>query len=248
MMARDIQEPVETPGDFHDKKLNHPAFGQIRASRVSGDVALYDSDFVHHHYVTITLSRSELHRGLSNDWHHGREELFEVALSEAQWASFVSSMNVGSGVPCTIQRNVAHPGYMVPGLPAPKAPAEKFKGEIKQAVAELQRDLRALAGEVDGALSKTRAADIQRRMGWIADRLTDNTGFVADQFDRHVEKTVERAKTEINAYAVATVQRAGLDAIQDKRAAMLEYRTDTSVNTTCTHEGYDFAKHGRACH
>lgn len=227
MMTSNIQEPVETPGNFHDKTFNHPAFGQIRASRVNGNVALYDSDFIHHHYVTITLSRSELHRGLSKDHHYGREELFEVALSEAQWASFVSSMNVGSGVPCTIQRNVAHPGYMVPGLPAPKAPADKFKGEIKQAMAELQRDLKALAGEVDGALSKTKAADIQKRMHWLADRMAGNTGFVADQFDEHVERTVERAKTEINAYAVATVQLAGLNAIQDKRAAMLEYRTHT---------------------
>lgn len=64
--------------------VRHPAFASIRASRVSGGANLYDSDFQHQHYVTVSIMRSELHRTLSNDWHHGREELIEVAMSESQ--------------------------------------------------------------------------------------------------------------------------------------------------------------------
>ena len=64
-----------------------------------GSTNLYDSDFRHNHYMTITIRASELHRDLNRDWHFGRNELIEVALTESQWATFVSAPNMGSGLP-----------------------------------------------------------------------------------------------------------------------------------------------------
>src|SRR3954470_19367469 len=82
----------------------HPAYGQIAASRVTsgGGATLYGSDFKHSNFITIRVHASEQHRSLSHDWHYARDMLCEVALSEAQWATFVSSLNAGMGVPCTL--------------------------------------------------------------------------------------------------------------------------------------------------
>ncbi|QCG93986.1 hypothetical protein E6C67_08540 [Azospirillum sp. TSA2s] len=223
-MARNEQKPDEqvrpAPGGGDERIFTHPAYGQIRASRVSGHANLYDSDFNHQHYITITIARSQLHRSLSRDWHFGRDELIEVSLSEAQWASFVSSMNVGSGVPCTITR---HDGKMIPRLPSPENPAHKFKAEIGKAMQDVQGALSKLASDLDGPLSKTKVAELRRQIDMLSGRLTGQTGFVADQFDEHVEQTVERAKTEINAYATALVVRTGIEALQGQSGPVLEY-------------------------
>ena len=217
-----IEEPKVVERDRGETVTMHPAFAQIGASRVSGNTYLYGSDFRHQHYVTVTICRSEQHRNLSRDWEFGREELIEVALSEAQWATFVSTPNVGSGVPCTLER---FDGQMIPGLPNPTATDEKFRQEIEASMARMQADLRKLAADLDGPLSKTKAAELRKNMEWIAGRMTDSTGFVAKQFGEHIEHTVEKAKIEVNAYATNMIQRAGLEALAGGLPA-IEYKQD----------------------
>lgn len=208
---REIQQPVVEEiekGPIGGQRVTHPAFASIRASRVSGNACLYDSDFQHQHYVTVTIMRSELQRSLSNDWHHGREELIEVSMSESQWSHFVSSMNVGSGAPCTLSR---YNGKLVPGLPSPKPMPEQFSEEIKVSVAEGINRIRAIQEKLNSAMGITAVRELRKELGTIESALVGTTKFIADQFDEHVERTVDRAKTEINAYALNHVVQAGLE-------------------------------------
>lgn len=216
-----IEEPVTVKGDRDDEETTtHPAYAMIGASRVQGGAYLYGSEFHHHHYVTVSIRRSETHRNLSRDWFSGGEELIEVAMSEAQWATFVSSMNVGQGVPCTLSR---HNGKMIPTLPEPPEPSIQFRKEMLESMARMQRDLKGIAAELDGAMNKTKVTELQKKLHWIASRMTDSTGFVADQFGEHIEKTVEKAKIEINAYATSTILRAGLAALKGGNTPALTY-------------------------
>lgn len=190
--------------------FTHPAFGQIRAGRISGNQVLYGSDFLHHNYIAVTIKRSQLNRSLSRDWHFGREELIEVMLSEAQWATFVSSMNIGDGVPCTINHLA---GKGVPGIPYRTADHE-FKNEVRErvqrSVASVRQTMEAIAGL---GLSKAKTQAIQGALSSVIMNLESNLPFVADQFDKHVEDKIEKAKVEANAYIVAAVTRAGLEAL-----------------------------------
>jgi hypothetical protein len=218
---RSVEQPqtVHTGQTHSESVTTHPAFGQIGASRVSGGAYLYGSDFSHQHYMTIRIRASELHRNLSRDWHFAKDELIEVALSEAQWATFVSSMNTGSGVPCTLQQ-VAYKS--VPGLPKPPKIADQFKAEMVKTVADIQADLKALRGEVGGlGIGKKKAEDLQQRLARIHDRLIGSTSFVADQFEEHIEGVIESAKVEVNAYVVNQVMRAGLDSLGAKPVLQL---------------------------
>jgi hypothetical protein len=106
MSRREITEP--RPNEYGD--MTHPSWAMIGASRVShsaGGSALFDSDIRHQHTVTVSISTASRRRDLNRDWLHAEREFVEVEMSEAQWASFVSSMNAGSGVPCTIRRHAA---------------------------------------------------------------------------------------------------------------------------------------------
>lgn len=213
-MARPIQQPETRPGHRDGETIQtHPAYGMIGASRVSGNAVLYGSDFLHRQYIAIRIHRSELARNLSNDWHHANDELIEVHLSEAQWATFVSSMNQGNGVPCTIDSINC---VSQPGLPQPKSREKQFTGEAKET---LQDALRAIKKAIQVTQqAKTTPAKVKQEITYPLSKaiqeIEQNLGFVLEQFAEHTENITEHAKIEVSAYVTNAIQRAGLQALQ----------------------------------
>lgn len=230
-MPRAIVEPTLIKKDpIHGDEYAHPAFGQIAVFRTSGAAHLYGSDFTHQHYMTIRVHESTLNRNLSEDWPHARGTLVEVALSEAQWATFVSSINMGAGVQCTIQAREGNP--LVPELPAPDRKAQ-FENEAKQDLAEIETALKALRAKVAEntvGLTKAKAADLLGHVDTAIRRVNDSLPFVAKQMDEHMEKTVERAKVEVHGYISQQIQHAELAALGE-RAELLSL-PDSSPNSS----------------
>lgn len=213
-MKRLVEEPVTTEEEFGRSVTRHPAFGQIVASRVSGHQVLYGSDFRHNAYMTIKIVRSELHRSLSRDWHFGNDQVIEVALSEAQWATFVSAPNIGSGVPCTIEHIQ---GQYMPRLPDPKSRVDQFRAEVETKLQDSLQQLDVVMRELDEmGLPKGKAARIKERLRHARLQLANNLPFMAEQFDEHMEETVKKAKAEVHGYMTGVVQRAGLGVLTQK--------------------------------
>lgn len=210
-----VMEPLITPepGPLGGEKWQHPAYGSITVSRISGRANLFRSDFAHNQYIQLSLYPAELNRSLSRDWVFPRRTtpILEISMSEAQWAAFVSSHNVGEGTPCTIE---SVEGVERPRLPPPKSRSDQFRAE---ADATFQAALDSLNG----------LTDMIQRLGLTAKKtelllaeankdrrsLSDSLPFIAQQFEQHVETTVEAARVEVNAYATQLLVRAGLDAI-----------------------------------
>lgn len=214
---RNIEQPVTVSedGPMGGTKTTHPAFGQVSVSRCSGgNTALYGSDFVHHNYVTLTIEGSELHRTLSNDWHFARKQIVEIALSEAQWATLVSSFNVGGGVPCTLQwvRDVG----AIPGLPVPVNRSEQFSAEMKEDFEDALRSIDDLVEAITAntaGVSKKKQEELLSKAHAAKKSLSSSAPFVADQFSEHMENEMERAKVEIHGYATSLFMRAGVESL-----------------------------------
>lgn len=222
-MARPIEPPVSTEDgpDWNRRVITrHPAYGQIGVSRVSGSTMLYGSDFQHQHYITLRIWRSELHRNLSNDHPFAREELIEVAMSEAQWATMVSSLNVGRGVPCTIEHIDRK---MVPGLPKPADKRDDFKKEALQDCQDGLDRLDKLVAMIDGLkLSQKAKEELIKQAQHAAQSFTSSIPFVMGQFAEHMETTTEKAKIEINAYATHLLLETGMEALKGNSPLQLE--------------------------
>ena len=221
-MARKYVDPVitKTPGDrLSDSVETHPAYGQIACSRVTcqpGE-SLYGSDFKHNGFMTITIRRSELHRGLNRDWPHSRDELIEVALSESQWATFVSTPNSGLGVQCTLQFYRGDKAGLIPGIPAPPVRTEQFHGEARDRIEATTRAVDALVEKIEEMpLSAKAKKELKAQAETISRQLTDGLPWVAKQFAEHVETTTDKARAEIHAYMEQTISRAGLRALAEK--------------------------------
>jgi hypothetical protein len=224
-MAREIVQPVTVPSGEewrNETKTTHPAYAQVRASRVSGSTNLYGSDFRHNHFMTISIRTSELRRTLSRDWHYGREELIEIALSESQWATFVSSPNMGDGVPCTLQRLN---GQMVPGLPDPESRADQFSAEIKSKLDKTVARVKETLSRIDDmGMPKGKTRELKEGLEHLLTELRSNLPFVAKQFEEHVEDTVEAAKQEVHGYMTAVLQRAGVEALAANMPLQIEHK------------------------
>lgn len=216
-MSRETQMPeIERLKDdpLSDSIERHPAYAQIQANRWTAGptgVFLYGSDFRHNAGVSITISRSELHRGLSNDWPSSREELIEVNLSEAQWATFVSTLNAGTGPQCTLS-HVAREG--VPGIERGSDRKKQFKLEASEALKEAEAAAERLSELIEKGGRKTEMRDAIRI---ILSSFSSQSGvsFIAEQFGEHIEKVTEHAKIEVSAYIAGAIHRAGLVALKD---------------------------------
>lgn len=196
-----IEEPkVESQDDYlMGKVVTHPAFGQIALSRVRGSSkSLYGSDFAHNNFIELTICASEDSRSLSSNKHFQREQKISIFLSEAQWSELVSSVNLGAGVPCTISR---FDGKPVPEIPLPKPKTDQFNSEMMDTfreamagIAELKTTLREVK------LSKTKQNELQGQIDQIGKAITSSMPFVKGQFDKYMDSSMSKAKSEIHGY------------------------------------------------
>lgn len=207
------QDPsIEIKGDG-ERKYTHPAYGQISVNRASGSMVLYGSDFEHHNFMVMRISQSELHRHLSHDWRHPRDEIIEVYLSESQWASMLSSINMGSGVPCTI---AARHGIRMPTLPLRQQKDEAVREMdevLRNAGRHVTEAMDRVATELEG-ISKAKKERITASLNKLFRELTDHIPFIQRSFDEHMENVVEQARTEVNAYAQNQVIQTGITALR----------------------------------
>jgi len=212
-----MKRPYEEPKTADDgvggdgaTRTTHPAYGQISASRVSGATNLYGSDFTHQHYVSITIQSSELCRDLNRDRYHPTKRLVQVSMSLAQWATFISSMNVAAGSPCTIEYIIGEGA--TPAIPIPKTRTEQFGAELAKRFEKARVGLDHLRQVVsDAKAAQGLKATLMSLINRVEMDISTNVKFTADQFDEHMEHTVESAKVEVNAYAEHVMNRIGAD-------------------------------------
>lgn len=225
-----IVEERASHGSGIETIVKHPAFGQIRVNRVScggAGVNLYDSDFGHNNYVAVEISTSQLHRDLSRDWHYEDKNIMRFAMSESQWATFVSSFGQGSGTPITFERMN---GQMIPGIPAFDR-TEVFKKEMGETMQEAVDGINQLASLVaSSGLSKKKQEELLAGANKAMRALTSSIPFVQDQFDEHIETTTEKAYQEIHGYLNASISRAGIKALGGETLDVLQLGNSMDEN------------------
>lgn len=185
----------------------HPAWGLIGASRVSSSppgATLFDSDIQHQYYVVVRLSRTTRQRNLHHDYKHGTEQIVEVAMSEAQWASFVFTMNVGQGVPCTINRVGAE---AMPGVEHEPRLAVSMD-EVSRAS---EKAMEAIQNAFAAYCEKKTVANLRSLKAAISNAPANMT-FAAKSLSEHAENVVQRARADVEAMVVQKAEQLGIDA------------------------------------
>ncbi len=207
--------------DQKREKQEHPSFGLITISKTSAGPPgqkLFDSPFRHHHYVSIEISRASKRRtDLHDDFISEEESLIKIALSEAQFATMITTPNMAVGTPCTIGR---FGGKIVEDPPA-DATRRTFAKEANEEFEDLAKDAEALVEMME--VRNPKAADrkaMRDLAGKLSRALTGNLEFFQTRFHEVMEKTVTAAKAEIQAHVADVVQKAGIKALKDGAAPL----------------------------
>lgn len=207
MSGRGTVRPVRTEGGMHDDyREAHPAYATIAASRVGSHPGrhLFGSEFRHGDYIEVTIRQADLSRGLNADHVFGSTQLVSVALSYHQWATFISTMNVGTGVPCTLDHE--HTMGYLPYI----EPVEDRRAQFND---EVQADLGGAVAHLREALAQAKTRAQREPIERAIMALTDALPFATKRFDEHAEETLEKVKIEADAWLTSAVYGAGLAAL-----------------------------------
>lgn len=223
MMNEKNEPKLVSEDNVLGKKYEHPSWGVIQVSRVSGQKQLLGSNLKHQHFVTLNIGRGKKYIGDSGEERiHGgmRGELIEVALSEAQWAQLLSSMNMGSGVPCTLT-------YInkerMPECPEDDV-RERFHRTVQADVAGFANNLNKLQREIAArfedpkALTKVEKKEILSKLDSVLTELQSNMPFVLEMFEEKLEQQVAAAKTDIDSFLAYKAQLLGMKDLQEHLA------------------------------
>ena len=205
-------------------KEKHESFGQIRFSRVNGDSRFYGSQLEQNNFITMDVYHSYTMKDLSKE-HYFTEglPLISVRMSAGQFAELITSMNVGGGVPCTIE--------MVDGKRMEKLPIiedrksfvhSEFKKRMKvfaDTIRERQKEAKELVKKK--TLSKDDQQKLNFALEWLTSEIENNIPFFAECFQETMDDVVKEAKMEVENAIQHKISTLGLMELQKQNQLLL---------------------------
>ena len=212
----------------------HPAFGQASFHRVQGNPGkLYGSNLEDHHtFIDLEIKTSERHHNLARDWYFASDPIVRVTFSAAQFAELLTTMNMGGGIPCTLNYVTPDGGGIIPKIPLDQeTEAERIEEEFKAKLADNVRDLKENEEKVNEILEKKiigkkYRATIKNLMYESYRFFVDSAPFAVQSLVEAKEKVIVSAKAEIDAFLTNVVQRVGLEAITEQSKLLKGKRND----------------------
>ncbi len=217
---------VESERTLEEKVETHESFGMLRISRTQGgNFNLFGSDIQHHNTIELSVTRGERHRSLNRDWNTGHLlPLVTVRMSEVQFAQAITSLNMGSGVPCTVTDIL---GEVMERCPE-RTKMQEVHGEFRDSMKKIGAKITSLQDavtevlEAKGGLKAGEKKELAGKMASLLQDIESNVPFMAEQFTETVDRIMTEAKGEIEAHATGTVQRLGLKALAEKEGAAFD--------------------------
>jgi hypothetical protein len=167
--------------------------------------------------ISLSIHRGMRKHNLHQDWYHAEaRSLIEVNMTEAQFASMITSLNIGGGVPCTIQ---SLDGEYVKREVGGHSEAEMIHEDIKAHVKDFKGKLGEATKNVKKVLDSSRITQKDRReidhaLEVLVAEIASNLPFLMEQFQESVDSAVMQAKTEIASFADRALREKGLEGLK----------------------------------
>jgi hypothetical protein len=182
----------------------HESYGVLHIARVSGSSRrLFGSSVKHGHFFTLTISRAKRIAGQFGERFHDTTRICEVDLTAAQFVDAITTMNQGSGIPCTITR--------VEGVPMDDVP-DDAGSELRIIAEGAKEEFEAIAegfvkaeAELDDLLAKkSLTKDDKQRVKDVVYRarryFKESAPFAAQMLTEMTEKVVAKGRADIESF------------------------------------------------
>lgn len=234
-------KPVCEKDPYKDGEIeNHPAYGLVGIHRITGTKKLYGSALDNHAgFMTLTVYRSTRHHSLSRDWYSAKSvrPLLEIHMSSAQFAEFITTPNVGFGVPCTLHYvkgcdNCEGEVDRISSEATTEATkiVESFQVDLENTLAKLKSILHECESVLEKkALNKQDRGQVLKLLKCAVQEFGSNIPFVLSQFQEAADKTVAQSKAEIDAMFGTVINRLGLRELKKDPTLLLERNAGSSI-------------------
>lgn len=179
----------------------HPSYGMIAFTRTNSNGAdFFGSELTQDNYVSLEIHNGEVVRDLSCDrYYTDGPTLVRLRMSSAQFAELITSMNVGSGVCCTIERLN---GQKVEEYQPQESRKEFVHNEFKlrmnkfsNQLTEKQKQAKELINKK--TLSKEDMRLLNNYIEWLSQEISSNIPYFAERFQQTMDIVVHEAKLEV---------------------------------------------------
>lgn len=187
-------------------------YGMISVARTnSNGTHLVGSDIEHQQFVTLKIHTAEYERHLLNDWYFPQDSIIEVSMSLSQWAEFISSPNT-TGVPCTLERiqgKCLWKEEAVPFIDKIKLHEEEYESRWKSVLRDLYSTASRLQTLFEEKSSRKEQREAIQKLVNMLKSFEPNEKYALEEFEEHVEKRINQAKTELSNYIANFIQNKG---------------------------------------
>lgn len=209
----------------HKPHKTHPSYGMARFTRTQGGKRKLFGSATPEHGTTIMLaiSAGSIKHDLGRDWYFGSDDYIEVELSPAQFVELLTTMNIGSGVPCTV-RFVQGKGK-IEDPPDEGTESERVRDYFQEKINETLGRIKSMEAAIRAAADKPRLnkGDANHLLGEVQQLVQEvekNMPFYYEQFDKAVQKREATAKAEIESAVTLALQRLGFTKLKELQEAL----------------------------
>lgn len=207
---------------------SHPSYGMISFSRINGGgERFYGSEMIPDNYIEMRVMTSEMETDLSSTRYYGKDRILSVRMTSVQFSELITSMNVGDGVPCTIDRIM---GEKVERIPAheqrPDFVLRKFNDRLKEMGESVGRNRENIDRILNKPkLSKDDRKEIQNILSKHETEIAKNIPFFLRCFQESMDEIVVDAKTTIDSALQHKITTLGLSELH-KQNKLLTNESD----------------------
>ena len=196
----------------------HESYGLISASRITSSQRhnFFGSRVKHDSFIKLEIKQADVQRDLNHDYIHESGTIIQVEMTQSQFSEFITSLNMGSGIPCTI-KYLAKEGGGIKEMEEPpyKSLLDEFSKEFKQTMRQIVDESTVGLEEIEDILmvkdrmGKKDREKVFKFLKQMLQEFESNVPYMNDQFNRQIDKAVTEAKQTIEAHAVHLALRSG---------------------------------------
>lgn len=188
-------------GDKMSDYETHPSWGNIQISRVHSTPAatLYASPIKHPYYIQMRICTSSEKRDLCTTWRHPDKDLIDISLTEAQFVELITSLNIGGGVPCTLD--------YVNGKRIERAQQSREDRLIADEIKKTTNDITKIVDEFQKHLSnvyellpKNKKKELELQFSILKNKIVDTLPFVLERAHETFVDIVVDAKANLMSF------------------------------------------------
>ncbi len=199
-----------------EEKQKHSSFGQIRFIRShSNGMDFYGSELNQNDYISLEIDNSEIIRELTQDWYYPTNSIIRLRMSSNQFAELITSLNSGSGTPCTIERLR---GEKIDQLPIQESRKDFVHRKFEDRMEEFGQKLKERQDKANEIIKKPKlsradARELGFHIEWLTMEIEKNIPFFGKCFQENMDEVVLEAKTEIENAIQTKITNAGMESL-----------------------------------